>query len=33
VLATYGHTRLGTDAAGDALTANSIQIGAQAIFF
>jgi hypothetical protein len=33
LLATYSHTRLGTDAAGDALTANSIQIGAQAIFF
>jgi hypothetical protein len=33
VLATYSHTRLGTDAAGDALTANSIQLGAQAIFF
>ncbi|HZL16184.1 MAG TPA: hypothetical protein VFG23_00435 [Polyangia bacterium] len=33
VLATYSHTRIGTDAAGDALTANSIQIGAQAIFF
>ncbi len=33
VIGTYSHTRLGTDAAGDALTANSIQIGAQAIFF
>jgi hypothetical protein len=33
LIATYSHTRLGTDAAGDALTANSIQIGAQAIFF
>jgi hypothetical protein len=33
LLATYSHTRIGTDAAGDALTANSIQLGAQAIFF
>ncbi len=33
LIATYSHTRLGTDAAGDALTANSIQLGAQAIFF
>jgi hypothetical protein len=34
LLATYSHTRLGTDpTTGDALTANSIQLGAQAIFF
>jgi hypothetical protein len=33
LLGTYSHTRLGTDPAGDALTANSIQVGAQAIFF
>jgi hypothetical protein len=33
ILATYSHTRLGTDATGAALTANSIQLGAQAIFF
>jgi len=33
LLATYSYTRVGTDAAGNALTANSIQIGAQAIFF
>jgi len=33
ILGTYSHTRLGTDATGAALTANSIEIGAQAIFF
>jgi len=33
VVATYSHTRLGTDIMGDAVTANSIQLGAQAIFF
>jgi len=33
LIATYSHTRLGTDAAGAAVTANSIQLGAQAIFF
>jgi len=33
LIATYSHSRIGTDAAGDALTANSIQVGAQAIFF
>jgi hypothetical protein len=33
VLATYSHTRLFTDATGAAVTANSIQLSAQAIFF
>ena len=34
VVATYSHTRLGTDpVSGSAVTANSIQLGAQAIFF
>lgn len=33
VIATYSHTRLGTDMTGAALTGNSIQLGAQAIFF
>jgi hypothetical protein len=33
VVATYGYSKVGEDATGSALTANSLQLGAQAIFF